>query len=164
MLTSFTSFNFRIVSLSFISCSPAALPSISTSTSFFNSEALSPANLPASVLQGDAVSNIVRKKNQLRCGKFSHEPAFKVHNYILYQSMADDLRKTLENSCTAQVVPTILQEPLAQTNDTENNYVTCILQILTHVTNLDTLASSFHFSIECRKASFSLTVAFNSCL
>lgn len=120
MLTSFTSFNFRIVSLSFISCSPAALPSISTSTSFFKSEALSPANLPTSVLQGDAVSNIVRKKNQLRCGKFSHEPAFKVHNYILYQSMADDLRKTLENSCTAQVVPTILQEPLAQTNDTEN--------------------------------------------
>lgn len=120
MLTSFTSFNFRIVSLSFISCSPAALPSISTSTSFFKSEALSPANLPTSVLQGDAVSNIVRKKNQLRCGKFSHEPAFKVHNYILYQSMADDLRKTLENSCTAQVVPTILQEPLAQTNDTED--------------------------------------------
>lgn len=107
MLTSFTSFNFRIVSLSFISCSPAALPSISTSTSFFNSEALSPANLPTSVLQGDAVSNVV-------------EPAFKVHNYILYQSMADDLRKTLENSCTAQVVPTILQEPLAQTNDTED--------------------------------------------
>ena len=62
MLTSFTSFNFRIVSLSFISCSPAALPSISTSTSFFNSEALSPANLPTSVLQGDAVSNIVEKK------------------------------------------------------------------------------------------------------
>lgn len=120
MLTSFTSFNFRIVSLSFISCSPAALPSISTSTSFFKSEALSPANLPTSVLQGDAVSNIVRKKNQLRCGKFSHEPAFKVHKYILYQSMADDLRKTLENSCTAQVVPTILQEPLAQTNDTED--------------------------------------------
>lgn len=120
MLTSFTSFNFRIVSLSFISCSPAALPSISTSTSFFKSEALSPANLPTSVLQGDAVSNIVGKKNQLRCGKFSDEPAFKVHNYILYQSMADDLRKTLENSCTAQVVPTILQEPLAQTNDTED--------------------------------------------
>ena len=66
MLTSFTSFNFRIVSLSFISCSPAALPSISTSTSFFNSEALSPANLPASVLQGDAVSNVV-EKIQLRC-------------------------------------------------------------------------------------------------
>ena len=34
--------------------------------------------------------------------------------------MADDLRKTLENSCTAQVVPTILQEPLAQTYDIED--------------------------------------------
>ena len=70
MLTSFTSFNFRIVSLSFISCSPAALPSISTSTSFFKSEALSPANFPTSVLQGDAVSNVV-EKNSTEMWKFS---------------------------------------------------------------------------------------------
>ena len=86
MLTSFTSFNFRIVSLSFISCSPAALPSISTSTSFFKSEALSPANLPTSVLQGDAVSKMVKKVNS--------DVENSLKNYILYRiSMVDDFAK-----------------------------------------------------------------------
>lgn len=114
VLTSFTSFNFRIVSLSFISCSPAALPSISTSTSFFKSEALSPANLPTSVLQGDAVIKMVKKKST---------ETWKIllrTTYCFVSVWQTILRKTLENSCTAQVVPTILQEPLAHTNDTED--------------------------------------------